>query len=93
MFVDEFIVGHISNTSNENLYISISTFVPRRDIQLIKIQQYRENLQYKKTADLVLLSPVMRTNGKSNISHSPHRTSINSILLSVRTQYSRRTRI
>ena len=45
MFEDEFIVGHILNTSNENLYISISTFVPRRDIQLSKIQQYRENLQ------------------------------------------------
>ena len=31
----------------------------------------RENLQYKKTADLVLLSLCMRTNGKCNNSHAP----------------------
>ena len=31
----------------------------------------RENLQYKKTADLVLLSLLMRTNGKCKDSHAP----------------------
>ena len=30
----------------------------------------KENLQYKKTADSVLLSLVMRTNGKCNNSHA-----------------------
>ena len=30
-----------------------------------------ENLLYKKTADSVLLSLLMRTNGKCNISHAP----------------------
>ena len=30
-----------------------------------------ENLQYKKTADLVLLSLFMETNGKWNNSHAP----------------------
>ena len=30
-----------------------------------------ENLQYKKTADWVLLSLLMRINGKSNNSHTP----------------------
>ena len=31
----------------------------------------REDLQYKKTADSVLLSLFMRTNGKCNNSHAP----------------------
>ena len=51
-----------------------------------------ENLQHKKIADLVLLSLFMRTNGKCNNSHAPS-TDFSGILLSVRTQYSRRTKI
>ena len=31
----------------------------------------RENLQYKKSADSVLLRLLMRTNGKCNNSHAP----------------------
>ena len=52
----------------------------------------KENLQYKKTADSVLLSLFMRTNGKCNNSHAPYGW-LRCTLLSVRTQYSRRTRI
>ena len=46
-----------------------------------------ENLQNKKTADSVLLSLFMRTNGKCNNSHAPS-TGLSHILLSVRNQYS-----
>ena len=46
----------------------------------------------KKTADSVLLSLFMRPNGKCNNSHAPS-ISLSGILLSVRTQYSQRTRI
>ena len=51
-----------------------------------------ENLQFKKTANSVLLSLFIRTNGKCNKSHAPS-TRLGGILLSVRTQYSGRTRI
>ena len=47
----------------------------------------RENLQYPKTAGSVLLSLLMRINGKCNNSHAPS-TSSNSVLLSARTKYS-----
>ena len=52
----------------------------------------RENLQYKKTADSVLLSLFMRTNRKCNNSHAPS-TGLSGILLSARTQYSWRAKI
>ena len=48
------------------------------------LQKYREKLHYKKTADSVLLSLFMRTNGKCNNSHAP----LSGILPSVRAQYS-----
>ena len=54
--------------------------------------RYRENLQYKKTADSVWLGLFMRTNGKCNNSQAPS-TNLGSILLFIRTQYSWRTRI
>ena len=47
----------------------------------------RENLQYKKTADSVLLSLFLRTNGKCTNSHASS-TGLSGILLSVRIQYS-----
>ena len=52
----------------------------------------RENLQYKKAADLVLFSLFMRTNGKSTKSYAPS-TGFSSTLLFVRTQYFWRTSI
>ena len=44
----------------------------------------RENLQYMKTANSVLLSQFMRTNGNCNSPHAPS-TSLNGVLLSIST--------
>ena len=45
--------------------------------------RYRENLQFKKTAILVLVSQFMRSNGRCNNSHAPS-TGLRGILFSVK---------
>ena len=90
--------AHITDLSKDNQCIPIALSLPDDDNHKSedKIDQIiwkngsfrnRDYLLYKKTAILVLMSLLMRTNEKCSNLHAPS-IRLGGILLSVRTQYS-----